>query len=173
MNLTFDLTGKTAVVTGGGGVLCSGFSKTLSAAGARVAVCDLRPEAAQAVADDITAAGGCAIAVEMNVLDKSSVEAARDKIYAAFGVTAIDLLLNGAGGNNPKGSTSRDVLTPEEVASLDADGTLDGVKTFFDLDPEGISFVFNLNFLGTLIPTQVFARDMSRAGGTILNVSSM
>ena len=95
MNLTFDLTGKTAVVTGGGGVLCSGFSKTLSAAGARVAVCDLRPEAAQAVADDITAAGGCAIAVEMNVLDKSSVEAARDKIYAAFGVTAIDLLTTG------------------------------------------------------------------------------
>ncbi len=173
MNLTFDLTGKTAVVTGGGGVLCSGFSKTLAKAGARVAVCDLRPDAAQAVADDINRAGGCAVAAEMNVLDKSSVEAARDKIYEAFGVTAIDLLLNGAGGNNPKGSTSRDVLTPEEVASLDADGALEGVKTFFDLDPEGISFVFNLNFLGTLIPTQVFARDMSRAGGTILNVSSM
>jgi len=173
MNLTFDLTGKTAVVTGGGGVLCSGFSKTLAKAGARVAVCDLRPEAAQAVADEINAGGGCAVAVAMNVLDKASVEEARDKIYAAFGVTAIDLLLNGAGGNNPKGSTSRDVLTPEEVASLDKDGTLEGVKTFFDLDPEGISFVFNLNFLGTLIPTQVFARDMSRAGGTIINVSSM
>ncbi|MBQ3708534.1 MAG: SDR family oxidoreductase [Clostridia bacterium] len=173
MNLTFDLTGKTAVVTGGGGVLCSGFSKTLAKAGARVAVCDLRPDAALKVADAINADGGCAIAVEMNVLDKRSVEAARDRIYEAFGVTAVDLLLNGAGGNNPKGSTSHDVLTPEEVASLDADGTLDGVKTFFDLDPEGISFVFNLNFLGTLIPTQVFARDMSRAGGTILNVSSM
>ena len=173
MNLTFDLTGKTAVVTGGGGVLCSGFSKTLAKAGARVAVCDLRPEAAQAVADEINAGGGCAVAVAMNVLDKASVEEARDKIYAAFGVTAVDLLLNGAGGNNPKGSTSRDVLTPEEVASLDKDGTLEGVKTFFDLDPEGISFVFNLNVLGTLIPTQVFARDMSRAGGTIINVSSM
>ena len=173
MNLTFDLTGKTAVVTGGGGVLCSGFSKTLAKAGARVAVCDLRPEAAQAVADEINAGGGCAVAVAMNVLDTASVEEARDKIYAAFGVSAIDLLLNGAGGNNPKGSTSRDVLTPEEVASLDKDGTLEGVKTFFDLDPEGISFVFNLNFLGTLIPTQVFARDMSRAGGTIINVSSM
>jgi len=111
--------------------------------------------------------------VEMNVLDKASVEAARDRIYAAFGRDSADLLLNGAGGNNPKGSTSRDTLTPEEVAALDADGAIEGVKTFFDLDPEGISFVFNLNFLGTLIPTQVFARDMSRAGGTIINVSSM
>ena len=173
MNLTFDLTGKLAVVTGGGGVLCSGFSKTLASAGAKVAVCDLRLDAAEKVAAEIRDNGGEAIAVEMNVLDKASIEAARDKIYAAFGVSAIDILLNGAGGNNPKGSTSRDYLTPEEVAELDENGTIDGIKTFFDLDPDGISFVFNLNFLGTLIPTQVFARDMSRAGGTIINVSSM
>ena len=173
MNLAFDLTGKLAVVTGGGGVLCSGFSKTLASAGAKVAVCDLRLDAAEKVAAEIRDNGGEAIAVEMNVLDKASIEAARDKIYAAFGVSAIDILLNGAGGNNPKGSTSRDYLTPEEVAELDENGTIDGIKTFFDLDPDGISFVFNLNFLGTLIPTQVFARDMSRAGGTIINVSSM
>ena len=173
MNLTFDLTGKLAVVTGGGGVLCSGFSKTLAAAGAKVAVCDLRPDAAEKVAAEIRENGGCAAAFPMNVLEKGSVEAARRAIYETFGVSRIDLLLNGAGGNNPKGSTSRDVLTPEEAAELTANGTIEGVKTFFDLDPEGISFVFNLNFLGTLIPTQVFTRDMCAEGGTIINVSSM
>ncbi|MBE6614347.1 MAG: SDR family NAD(P)-dependent oxidoreductase [Ruminococcaceae bacterium] len=171
MNLTFDLTGKVAVVTGGGGVLCSGFSKTLAAAGAKVAVCDLREEAARAVADEINAAGGCAIGVAMNVLDKDSIIAAQKTIVDALG--PVDILLNGAGGNNPKGSTSRDNLTPEEVAQLNENGTIEGVKTFFDLDPDGISFVFNLNFLGTLLPTQVFARDMASTGGTIINVSSM
>ena len=171
MNLTFDLTGKVAVVTGGGGVLCSGFSKTLAAAGAKVAVCDLREEAAKAVADEIVAAGGCAIGVAMNVLDKNSIIAAQKTIVDTLG--PVDILLNGAGGNNPKGSTSRDNLTPEEVAELNENGTIEGVKTFFDLDPDGISFVFNLNFLGTLLPTQVFARNMASTGGTIINVSSM
>ena len=169
--LNFDLAGKTAVVTGGGGVLCSGFSKTLAAAGARVAVCDLRLEAAEKVAEDIRANGGDAIAVAMNVLEKKSVEEARNAIYEKY--DRVDILLNGAGGNNPKGSTTRDNLTPDEIAELDANGTIEGVKTFFDLDPDGISFVFNLNFLGTLIPTQVFARDMAKRGGTIINVSSM
>lgn len=169
--MAFDLSGKTAVVTGGGGVLCSGFSKTLAEAGAKVAVCDLRLEAAEKVAAEIREVGGEAMAVEMNVLDKSSVEAACANILEKYG--AVDILLNGAGGNNPKGTTTRDNLTPEEVEVLDADGTIEGVKTFFDLDPEGISFVFNLNFLGTLIPTQVFARGMAKTGGTIINVSSM
>ncbi len=170
-NLIFDLTGKVAVVTGGGGVLCSGFSKTLAAAGAKVAVCDLRKEAAQAVADEIVACGGVAIAVGMNVLDADSVRAARDEIVSSLG--DVDLLLNGAGGNNPKGSTTKDNLTPEDMEALEKNGTIEGVKTFFDLDPEGISFVFNLNFLGTLIPTQIFARDMAKRGGNIINVSSM
>lgn len=169
--MAFDLSGKTAVVTGGGGVLCSGFSKTLAEAGAKVAVCDLRLEAAEKVAAEIRESGGEAMAVEMNVLDKASVEAACAKILEKYG--AVDILLNGAGGNNPKGTTTRDNLTPEEVEALDADGTIEGVKTFFDLDPAGISFVFNLNFLGTLIPTQVFARGMAKTGGTIINVSSM
>lgn len=169
--LNFDLTGKVAVVTGGGGVLCSGFSKTLAKAGAKVAVCDLRVEAAKKVADEITAAGGVAVAVEMNVLDKKSVEAARDVVYDKLG--KVDILLNGAGGNNPKGQTSNEYLTPEDVKALDENGTIEGVQTFFDLDPDGISFVFNLNFLGTLIPTQVFARDMAKTGGNIINVSSM
>ncbi len=167
----FDLSGKTAVVTGGGGVLCSGFSKTLAKAGAAVAVCDLRLDAAEKVAEEIRSFGGNAVAVEMNVLDKKSVEAAQNVILEKFG--KVDILLNGAGGNNPKGSTSRDTLTPDEVAELDENGTIDGIKTFFDLDPDGISFVFNLNFLGTLIPTQVFARQMAKYGGTIINVSSM
>lgn len=167
----FDLSGKTAVVTGGGGVLCSGFSKTLAKAGAAVAVCDLRLDAAEKVAEEIRSFGGNAVAVEMNVLDKKSVEAAQNVILEKFG--KVDILLNGAGGNNPKGSTSRDTLTPDEVAELDENGTIDGIKTFFDLDPDGISFVFNLNFLGTLIPTQVFARQMAKCGGTIINVSSM
>ena len=170
-NLTFDLSGKVAVVTGGGGVLCSGFSKTLAAAGAKVAVCDLRKEAAQVVAEEIVAAGGVAIAVEMNVLDAGSVRAARDEIVSSLG--DVDILLNGAGGNNPKGSTTKDNLTPEDMALLEENGSIEGVKTFFDLDPDGISFVFNLNFLGTLIPTQIFARDMAKRGGNIINVSSM
>lgn len=170
-NFVFDLNGKAAVVTGGGGVLCSGFSKTLAKAGASVAVCDLRLDAAEKVAEAIRENGGNAVAVEMNVLDKKSVEAARDVILEKFG--KVDILLNGAGGNNPKGSTSKDTLTPEDLTELDENGTIDGIKTFFDLDPDGISFVFNLNFLGTLIPTQVFAREMAKHGGTIINVSSM
>lgn len=171
MKLNFDLNGKIAVVTGGGGVLCSGFSKTLAEAGAKVAVCDLRLEAAEKVANEIRENGGIAEAFEMNVLKKESVEEAAKAIGEKLG--RVDILLNGAGGNNPKGSTSRDYLTPDEVKELDENGTIEGVKTFFDLDPDGISFVFNLNFLGTLIPTQVFARDMARRGGTIINVSSM
>lgn len=166
-----DLTKEVAVVTGGGGVLCSGFAESLAECGAHVAVCDLRLDAAQAVVDKIVAAGGDAAAFEMNVLDRDSIEAAKAKINEKFG--AVTLLLNGAGGNNPKGSTTRDTLTPEDLEELDKNGTIEGVKTFFDLDPAGISFVFNLNFLGTLLPTQVFAREMAKTGGTIINVSSM
>ena len=169
MKLPFqiDLSGKTALVTGGGGVLCSEFAKALAACGAKVAVCDLRLEAAQKVADEITADGGTAIAVAANVLDKASLEAAREEILAKFGT--LDILLNGAGGNNPKGTTTKEYLFPEDL-----EGTAEDVKTFFDLDPDGIGFVFNLNFLGTLLPTQVFAKDMAKKGNTvILNVSSM
>ena len=166
-----DLTKEVAVVTGGGGVLCSGFAESLAECGAHVAVCDLRLDAAQAVVDKIVAAGGDAAAFEMNVLDRDSIEAAKAKINEKFG--AVTLLLNGAGGNNPKGSTTRDTLTPEDLEELDKNGTIEGVKTFFDLEPAGISFVFNLNFLGTLLPTQVFAREMAKTGGTIINVSSM
>lgn len=169
MKLPFkvDLSGKTALVTGGGGVLCSGFAKALAACGAKVAVCDLKLEAAEKVASEICADGGVAIAVAANVLDKESLEAARRTVNEKFGT--VDILLNGAGGNNPKGTTSKDTLDPEDL-----EGAVEGVKTFFDLDPAGIEFVFNLNFLGTLLPTQVFAKDMAEKGdAVIINVSSM
>ena len=166
-----DLTKEVAVVTGAGGVLCSGFAKALAECGAKVAVCDLRAEAAQKVANEINAAGGTAAAFEMNVLQKDSIVKAQAEIHEKFGTVTI--LLNGAGGNNPKGTTDREYCTPEDIAELEKNGTIEGVKTFFDLDPDGISFVFNLNFLGTLLPTQVFAREMAKTGGTIINVSSM
>ena len=170
-NLPFalDLTGKTVVITGGGGVLCSGFAKTVAACKANVAVLDLNLEAAEKVVDEIVADGGKAVAVKANVLEKASMEEAREAVLKAFGTC--DILINGAGGNNPKGSTSKDYLEADE---LENDPEVSGIKTFFDLDPAGVSFVFNLNFLGTLIPTQVFAKDMAKKTGcSILNISSM
>ncbi|MBE6686415.1 MAG: SDR family oxidoreductase [Ruminococcaceae bacterium] len=169
MELPFkiDLNDKTAVVTGGGGVLCGEFARALAACGAKVAVCDLRPENAQKTVDEINAAGGRAMAVECNVLDKESLVAAREKINAEFG--SCDILLNGAGGNNPRGTTTKEYLFPEDLARDNPD-----IVTFFDLDPKGIEFVFNLNFLGTLLPTQVFAEDMAKKKDCcVVNVSSM
>ena len=170
MNLPFqiNLNGKTAVVTGAGGVLCSSFAEALAECGARVAVLDLRLEAAETVASKIRANGGKANAYACNVLDKTSLEEARAKINVELGECSI--LINGAGGNNPKGTTTKEYLFPED---LDEDAAKD-ITTFFDLDPKGIEFVFNLNFLGTLLPTQVFAKDMAKqADPVILNVSSM
>lgn len=162
-----DLSGKVAVVTGGGGVLCSGFAKVLAACGAKVAVVDLREEAASKVAQEIKAEGGTAIGVAANVLEKESMEAARNKILEAFGTC--DILLNGAGGNNPKGTTTKEYLFPEDLNEK-----TEGISTFFDLDISGIRFVFDLNFIGTLLPTQVFAADMAKKpGSVIINVSSM
>lgn len=158
-----NLKGKVAVVTGGGGVLCSAFAKALAECGASVAVLDLNHESAQKVAQEITNAGGKAIGVSANVLEKESLINAREKIEKTFGVC--DILLNGAGGNNPKGTTTHEYYAPEDV--LD-----ESVVSFFDLDPDGVQFVFNLNFIGTLLPTQVFAEKMGK-GGVIINVSSM
>ncbi len=163
-----DLSGKTAVVTGGGGVLCSGFAKTIAACGAKVAVLDLNPAAAQKVVDEIITDGGKALAVATNVLQKASLEEARDKILSEFG--SIDILINGAGGNNPRGTTSKEYLFPEDLD----EGAKKDITTFFELDPDGVQFVFNLNFIGTLLPTQVFAKEMVKAEHpVILNVSSM
>ena len=167
MNIHENLKGKVAVVTGGGGVLCSGFSKTLAKQGVKVAVLDLNEAAAQKVADEIIADGGEAIAVGCDVLNQDSMKAARDIVNEKFGTC--DILLNGAGGNNPKGTTSKETL--EKIDLIEKN---DDVKTFFDLDPNGISFVFNLNFLGTLIPTQIFARDMAeKEDSCIIMITSM
>ncbi|MCD6322680.1 MAG: SDR family oxidoreductase [Clostridiales bacterium] len=160
-----DLKNKVCVVTGGGGVLCGAFSKALGANGAKVAVLDLRVESARAVADEINAGGGTAIGVEANVLKKESLEKARETILEKFGTC--DILLNGAGGNHPKGTTDNEILHAEDMGK-------ESLTTFFDLDPEGIQFVFNLNFIGTLLPTQVFSKDMiNKPGAVIINISSM
>lgn len=159
-----DLTGKVAVVTGAGGVLCGMFAKALAASGAKVALLDLNKDSAQAIADEITAEGGVAKAYATNVLDKAVLEEVHTAVLADLG--PCDILINGAGGNNPKASTDKEYF---EIGDIEAD-----TKSFFDLDKNGVEFVFGLNFLGTLLPTQVFAQDMmGREGCNILNISSM
>lgn len=159
--------GKTIVLTGAGGVLCSTMAKALAEEGHQVAVLDLKKEAADRVADEINASGGTAIGVLANVLEKPSLEAAKKEVNEKFG--PCDILINGAGGNHPLGTTSNPHLVEEDL-----NNTTEGFKTFFDLDTAGIQFTFNLNFIGTLLPTQVFAQDMvGRKGCSILNISSM
>jgi len=149
----FDISGRVAVVTGGGGVLCGTMSRALGRLGVKVAVLDLFEEAAQRVADDIAAQGGTALAVRCDVLDKASLEAARDAVLTRFG--RVDILVNGAGGNKKQATTSPDL-------------------SFFDLPPDAIRWVFDLNFVGTLLPSQVFGKLMAEQGqGVILNISSM
>ena len=162
--LNTDLSGKVAVVTGAGGILCSYFAKVLARAGAKVALLDLNYEAAKSFADEITAEGGIAKAFACNVLEKDTCYAVADTVEAELG--KCDILVNGAGGNNPKATTDKEYF---ELGDIDAE-----TKSFFDLDTAGVGFVFNLNFLGTLIPTQAFARQMvGREGCAILNISSM
>lgn len=149
----FDVSNQVAVITGGGGVLCGTMARELARRGIRVAVLDLREEAAKKVADEIIADGGTAIGVACNVLERESIEAAYATIVEQLG--RADILINGAGGNSPKATTSDKM-------------------EFFDIPPDAVQFVFNLNFLGTFLPTQVIARDMARRGeGNIINISSM
>ncbi len=165
MKLPFniDLTDKVVVVTGAGGVLCSMFAEALAKSGARVALLDLNEEAAKEYAEQIVKDGGIAKAYGCNVLDKESLENAHKLILSDFGTC--DILINGAGGNNPKATTDDEYFTPEDMGEM---------KTFFDLDKSGVEFVFNLNFLGTLLPTQVFAKDMlEKEDASIINISSM
>ena len=162
-----DLSQDVAAITGGGGILCGCMAKALAECGARVAIMDLRPEHAEKVAAEIRKTGGQAIAVAANVLEKASLEAARAQVELEFG--PISILINGAGGNHPKGTTSKEYLLPADLQKA-----VEGVTTFYDLDPKGIEFVFNLNFIGTLLPTQAFTRDMVLKGrGTVINISSM
>ena len=162
--LNTDLTGKVAVVTGAGGVLCSAFAKVLARAGAKVALLDLNFDAANKYAQEIVEEGGVAKAYSCNVLDKEICFGVADQVLSDFG--PCDILLNGAGGNNPRATTDKEYF---ELGDVEAD-----TKSFFDLDKSGVEFVFNLNFIGTLIPTQAFARQMvGREGCNILNISSM
>ena len=162
--LNTDLTGKVAVVTGAGGVLCSAFAKVLARAGAKVALLDLNYDAADKFAQEIVEEGGVAKAYKCNVLDKEICYAVADQVQADFG--PCDILLNGAGGNNPRATTDKEYF---ELGDIEAD-----TKSFFDLDKSGVEFVFNLNFIGALIPTQAFARQMvGREGCNIMNISSM
>lgn len=162
--LNTDLHGKVAVVTGAGGVLCSHFAKVLARAGAKVALLDLNEEAAAAFAAEIVQEGGTARAYACNVLNREICTAVAQQVEKDLG--SCDILINGAGGNNPRATTDKEYF---EIGDIDAD-----TKSFFDLDDEGVGFVFNLNFLGTLIPTQAFAKQMiGREGCSILNISSM
>ncbi len=162
--LSTDLSGKVAVVTGAGGVLCSYFSLVLARAGAKVALLDLDLNAAEKYAEEIRQEGGKAEAYACDVLDRKQCQAAAEAVLRDLG--PCDILINGAGGNNPKATTDKEYYEPGDV---DAE-----VKSFFDLDPDGVGFVFNLNFLGTLLPTQAFAKQMlDREGCCIVNVSSM
>lgn len=162
--LNTDLTGKVAVVTGAGGVLCGMFAKALAVSGAKVAVLDLNLDAASMIADEIIKNGGIAKAYKANVLEMASLEEVRTSVNSDLG--SCDILINGAGGNSPKASTDKEYF---EVGDIEA-----STKSFFDLDQSGVEFVFNLNFVGTLIPTQVFAKDMvEKEGCNIINISSM
>ncbi len=169
MELPFDLdlNGKVAVVTGGAGVLCSTFAEALAKTGAKIAILDINLEGAEKVATKINDDGGTALAVQTNILKKESLQDARKEINETLG--SCDILINGAGGNHPSGTTTKDYLEPEDLKNKAED-----IKTFFDLDAEGIQFVFNLNFLGALLTSQVFAQDMAgKKESTIINVSSM
>lgn len=166
MKLPFkvDLKDKVVVVTGGSGVLCSHMCKAIASCGAKVAVLGLEPDKCASVAQEIVDDGGVAKGYVCNVLDKENIIKVRDEIRKDLG--PCDILINGAGGNSPKATTDN------EYASLEDDKK--DIKSFFKLDEKGVEFVFNLNFLGTLLPTQVFAEDMlGRKGCSILNISSM
>lgn len=159
----FHLEGKTAVITGGGGALCSVFARGLTEYGVRVALFDIKPEAAQKVIDEITATGGTAKAYACDVLSRESVEQAYAQVKADFG--PCDILLNGAGAHHPLATTGHPQLTPEHMD--------DSTRSLFDLDLEKVEWVYRLNFMGTFIPIQVIAKDMvGRKDCSIINMSS-
>ena len=160
----FDLGGKTAVITGGGGALCGAMADALGTMGVKVAVLDISREKAETRAQAITRAGGTARAFGCDVLDAVQLRQCCDAISTAWG--SPDLLINGAGGNDPRGSTSVEFAQP---AKADA-----AAQSFFDLDPAGFRRVFDLNFMGTFLTTQTFSRGMvARGKGSIVNISSM
>lgn len=159
-NVPFNvvLNDKVAVITGAGGIICGEFAKALAQCGAKVALLDINYDAAKKNADEI---GANALAVKCNCLDKQSITDAYEQVIASFG--KVDLLINGAGGNNPKATTDNETMTPD----------LTGAKDFFALDESGLKFVFDLNITSAFLVTQVFAKAMVHTGGNIINISSM
>ena len=149
---------KVIAITGAGGIICSAFAKALAEEGAKVALLDINYDAAKQFADEI---GENAIAIRCNCLDKESIIQAKKEINESFG--SVNFLINGAGGNNPRASTDNETMTPD----------LEGVKDFFALDESGLKFVFDLNITSAFLVTQVFAQDMIKTGGNIINISSM
>ena len=160
MKLPFkvDLSDKIIAVTGAGGVICGEFARALAACGAKVALLDINFDAAKKIADEI---GDNAIAVRCDCLNKDSIIAAKENIEEAFG--KVNFLINGAGGNNPRATTDNETMTADTQ----------GVKDFFKLEESGIKFVFDLNITTAFLVTQVFAEDMVKTGGNIINISSM
>lgn len=160
--LNIDYTGKVVVVTGAGGLICSAMARAFAQSGAKVAALDLNEEAVQALADELTSEGFICKGYKADVLDPAALAAVHEAVVADLGTC--DILINGAGGNNPRATTDNEYQHE----------AVEGKKSFFDLSPDGVDFVFKLNFQGTLLPTQAFAKDMVEKGaGCILNISSM
>jgi NAD(P)-dependent dehydrogenase (short-subunit alcohol dehydrogenase family) len=160
--LNIDFSGKTVVVTGAGGLICGAMARAFAQSGAKVAALDLNEEAVKKLADELKAEGFICEGFKANVLEAEALEEVHEQIKATLG--ECDILVNGAGGNNPRATTDNEYHHEAK----------EGGKSFFDLDASGVDFVFKLNFQGTLIPTQVFAKDMvNKKSGCILNVSSM
>lgn len=154
-----------AVITGAGGILCSAFAKALASEGMDLALLDINIDSAEMVAEEIRRNGGNAKAYEANVLDKENLSHIHDDILKDFGKCKV--LINGAGGNNPVCTTANEYYSK-------GDETRDDILTFFNLPKEGFDSVFNLNIMGTLLPTQVFVKDMlGEEGCCVLNISSM
>ena len=160
--LNIDYTGKVVVITGAGGLICGAMARAFAQSGAKVAALDLNESAVKALADELTSEGFVCKGYSANVLDKDALEGVHKMVLKDLGTC--DILVNGAGGNNPRATTDNEYQHEAK----------EGGKSFFDLAPEGVDFVFKLNFQGTLLPTQVFAKDMvEKKNGCILNISSM
>ena len=160
--LNIDYSGKVVVITGAGGLICGAMARAFAQSGAKVAALDLNEEAVKALADELKAEGFICEGYKANVLDPEMLEEVHKAVIADLG--KCDILVNGAGGNNPRATTDNEYQHEAK----------EGGKSFFDLDPSGVDFVFKLNFQGTLLPTQVFAKDLvEKKSGAILNISSM
>ena len=160
--LHIDFGGKVVIVTGAGGLICSAMARAFAQSGAKVAALDLNEDAVKKLADELKGEGYVCEGYRADVLDRSALEEVHEAILRDLG--PCDILVNGAGGNNPRATTDNEYQHEAK----------EGTKTFFDLDDSGVDFVFKLNFQGTLLPTQVFARDLvAKKAGCILNISSM